>query len=374
MKTNTTIETAEHILPGHPDKLCDAAVDGIVEVLRKLDPEAQCGLEMACVFNHVFITGRIAANDQSLSEFGAQGGCEMQVLKSFKNAGYRVDSSGRPWSPLTIDLKVIESLCIGPFEEGERELRHLSDDQAICVGYANSIEETNHLPPAVWLSRSIAGELVSLRGEIASGDAGPDGKVLVRVEKNGSAWKPLHVSLSLSHHEESDWLRLRRFGEAAVEKACRGLPTPKVTLNAAGMFVSVGPNGDNGLSGKKLVCDAYGPKIPIGGGAWSGKDLHKVDRLGGLLARKLAKRIILGGSAGEALVFLEYHPGGQRPASVQIALDGQGPKHGIEDLLPDVSTENKVVWEDFSRCQIPLPELALWGHQQPHTPRENCAS
>ena len=125
---------------------------------------------------------------------------------------------------------------------------------------------------------------------------------------------------------------------------------------------------------EKIVCDAYGPNIPIGGGAWSGKDLHKVDRLGGLLARKLAKRIVIGGSAGEALVFLEYHPGGQRPASVQIALDGQGPKHGIEDLLPDVSTENKVAWEDFSRCQLPLPEFALWGHQQSHAPWENIVS
>ena len=118
------------------------------------------------------------------------------------------------------------------------------------------------------------------------------------------------------------------------------------------MYLSVSPNGDNGLSGKKLVCDAYGPNIPIGGGAWSGKDLHKVDRLGGLLARKLAKRIVIGGSAGEALVFLEYHPGFQSPAAVQIALEGQGPKHGIEDLLPDVSSENKEASENFSRCQI----------------------
>ena len=108
---------------------------------------------------------------------------------------------------------------------------------------------------------------------MASSDAGSVGKVLACVEKNRSAWKPLHVSLSLSHHKESDWFRLRLFGEAAVEKACRGLPTPKVILYAAGMFVSVGPNGDNGLSGKELVCDAYGPNIPIGGGAWSGKKI-----------------------------------------------------------------------------------------------------
>ena len=72
--------------------------------------------------------------------------------------------------------------------------------------------------------------------------------------------------------------------------------------------------------------------------------------------------------ANEALVFLEYHPGGQRPASVQVALDGQGPKLGVEHLIPDISLENKVAWEDFNRCQIPLPELALWGHQQPGTP------
>ena len=98
---------------------------GVMYALDKHDKHILRGkteMKMACVFNHVFVTGRIAANEQSLSEFVDQGGCEMQVLKAFKNAGYRVDSSGRPWRPLTIDLRVNERLCIGPFEEGEREI------------------------------------------------------------------------------------------------------------------------------------------------------------------------------------------------------------------------------------------------------------
>ena len=136
----------------------------------------------------------------------------------------------------------------------------------ICVGYANLIEKTNHLPPAVWLARRIAWYLSGGEQRLAVG-AGPDAKVLVRVERNGSEWKPLHVSLSLSHRQDCDWLKLRQYAEGIVEEACKDMETPELTVNGGGMFVSVGPNGDNGLSGKKLVIDAYGSTVPIGGGA-----------------------------------------------------------------------------------------------------------
>ena len=85
MKNIKVIETAEHVLPGHPDKLCDAAVDGIVEAMRQLDPRAQCGLEMACIFNQVYITGRIAASEAAISTFKDQGGCKKYVKQAYSN-------------------------------------------------------------------------------------------------------------------------------------------------------------------------------------------------------------------------------------------------------------------------------------------------
>lgn len=325
---------------------------------------------MACVFDRVVITGRIAANPETIEEFKDAGGCSHFIRKAYSDAGYGRDSSGMVWKPLPEELHISEHLCLGPFADEESGLRHLSDDQAVCVGYALADPSTNFLPPAVWLARTISVELFRLRVGFNYGDMGPDGKVLVRIGKSGDSWKPLHVSLSLSHHLESDWLLLRHYAETAVEKACGDLPVPRITLNCAGMFISVGPNGDNGLSGKKLVADAYGPSVPIGGGAWSGKDLHKIDRLGGLLSRMLAGQVLSETGADEALVQLEYHPGSDKPASALARLNRTGGYIPLEGLLEGVSMDNEDVWARFNLCKTPLDELARWGHQLPGMPWE----
>jgi S-adenosylmethionine synthetase len=371
------IESAEHVLPGHPDKLCDAAVDAIVDFVRRGkederrgktiagDPDGQCGLEAAVIFGSVYLTGRVAAREDLLGHLDLPGILE----KTYRSAGYGRDAAGFDWTPSPKGLGVITQLCIGPFAEGEREARHLSDDQAVCVGYANALAETGHLPPAHWLARRIARALFDLRAVQGAGQVGPDGKVLATVETDGERWRPLSVSVSLNHHEGSDWLFLRRFAEEAVERACAGRPMPTVSLNGAGMFVAGGPMGDNGLSGKKLVVDAYGPTVPIGGGAWSGKDFHKVDRLGGLLARSLAKRTVVRGLAREAQVSLAYAPGCDRPVEVGALLDGRP----VSDLLarlgqPEIG--NQAVWRDYVACDASLPELARWGHQRAGMPWE----
>jgi S-adenosylmethionine synthetase len=207
------IEMAEHVLPGHPDKLCDAAVDAIVDFVRRGDPandiagdpEGQCGLEAAVIFGSFYLTGRIAACEDLLRAINI----ETLVRESYRSAGYGVDAAGHEWKPHPASIGIVTQLCFGPFAEGERELRHLSDDQAICVGYANALAETNHLPPAHWLARQISRELFELRQRKGVGQVGPDGKVIVRVETDGEKWRPLHVSISLNHHEQSDWLLLR---------------------------------------------------------------------------------------------------------------------------------------------------------------------
>jgi len=370
---NKHVEMAEWVLPGHPDKLCDAAVDGIVDFVRRGepgkcegDPDGQCGLEASVLFGYFHLTGRIAAREDLLKELDLA----KIVRATYTSAGYGVDAAGYDWKPNPGTLGITTQLCIGPFEEGERELRQLSDDQAICIGYANSLEETNHLPPAHWLAREIGRNLFELRKEKGAGQVGPDGKVIARVEIDGRKWRPLHVSISLNHHEGSDWLLLRELAEEAVERACSGRPTPKMELNGAGMFIAGGPLGDNGLSGKKLVVDAYGPTVPIGGGAWSGKDFHKVDRLGGLLARKLAKLGIKKGLGREVLVTLEYIPGCDRPAAIDLKADGKQVEGNALGLLGDPTVDNQQVWREFVSAGEGLGELARWGHQVRGVPWE----
>ncbi|RMG42607.1 MAG: hypothetical protein D6718_13615 [Acidobacteria bacterium] len=365
--TGESIETAEHVLPGHPDKLCDAAVDAIVERVRRRDPGGQCGLEAACILDTFHVTGRIATRREVLADLDV---AEI-VRETYRRAGYGIDPAGRAWGPLPEKLQISTGLVQGEFEPGERELRHLSDDQSISVGYANDLEETNHLPPAVWVARRLGRALHLLRNEKGAGEIGPDGKVLARVSRSGSNWRLLSLSISLNHHEKTDWIRMRRLVDEAVERAGIRFRTPDIMLNGAGMFVCGGPNGDNGLSGKKLVADAYGAGVPIGGGAWSGKDLRKVDRLGGLLARWLAKRAVFRGLGREVLVTLTYVPGGDRPATVDARADGRPiDEERFSAALGDPDLSNAAVWQIFRSCEIPLDDLARWGHQQPGVPWE----
>jgi S-adenosylmethionine synthetase len=349
--------SAEFVLPGHPDKLCDAVADTIVDRMMRADALAQCGIELACVFDRVFVTGRIAGARDALQSLDLEGA----VRAAYRDAGYGLDAAGHLWGPDPDALSIDTALCFGEFEPGEREHRHLSDDQAICIGHATALPETDHLPPAHWLARRIGRELARLRREKGAGEVGPDGKVLVEVGPGAGSWRPVHVSISLNHHERSDWLLLRRIAEEAVETACAGRTLPEIALNGAGMFVSGGPNGDNGTTGKKLVVDAYGPGVPIGGGAWSGKDFNKVDRLGGMLARRLAKAWAL--RAGEsATTRIDYLPGSGRPHRVAVTVRGRtrllDPRAGIAGW----STENADVARHCMGTAAPLPQLARWGH------------
>ncbi len=136
----------------------------------------------------------------------------------------------------------------------------------------------------------------------------------------------------------------------------------------AGMFVSGGPNGDNGLSGKKLVVDAYGPTVPIGGGAWSGKDFRKVDRIGGMLARELALAAVAEAGAGEAQVTLEYIPGCEGPVHVGVLIDGKPATLERFPVTGAIARDNLGAWRRYVGVATPLVDLARWGHQQAGMP------
>ena len=369
-------EVAEFVLPGHPDKLCDAVVDALVEWNTERDPRGQCGLEAACVFDTVVVTGRMAGENAEATQAVLDGALAATVRDVYRSAGYGIDAAGFRWGPAPEDLRIVAHGLVhaGGFDDGERELRHLSDDQAICVGYAVRSPQTNHLPPAHWLARQIGRELYRLRLARGAGHVGPDAKVIVHggADSRTGAFRPSLVSISLNHHTASDWLLLRSIAEEATEDACGGLPLPDLVLNGAGMFVCGGPNGDNGLSGKKLVVDAYGPGVPIGGGAWSGKDFLKVDRLGGMAARRIALESLLASTANMAMVTLTYVPGGDRPSRIDLLLDG----------LP---SESLAVPAEFGALETArlhpllapkngLVDLARWGHQVPGMPWEITSS
>ena len=320
------------------------------------------GVEVAVHRDHVYVTGRIGCSDSQSIDVNAV------VADVYRSAGY-----GHGWYPAPEQVKVVSNLCLGPLEDGEAEFRELSDDQAICIGYANHLEPTNHLPVEQWLVARLAKRLHRLRVEYPDLQLGPDGKVLIAVRESGDAsqptWALTHFSCSLQQMTASNELSLHRAVRVALEgelkQAANELPglsdtlPDQLTVNGAGAFEVGGPEGDNGLSGKKLVVDAYGPRVPIGGGAWSGKDFFKADRAGGMHARRLAKMIVQLGLSKEAQVVLGWFPGDRSARLLRVTGAG-GVSLEISQLVKHIDLSLKKSGESF--CVDHLVEVARWGH------------
>ena len=353
------LQVAEFVFPGHPDKICDAIADALVAEALRRERRALVGVEVAVHSNRVFVTGRIACRDAATIEV------DTLVQDVYRSAGYDAG-----WYPAPGELVVESDLCLGPLEEGETEFRELSDDQAICIGYAVDIPETNYLPVEQWLVRHLARRLNALRVEQPDLQLGPDGKVMVLVRQEARSWMLEGFSCSLQQRAAADDIALHRAIRIILEQEmaalARSLPglsarlPDRLTVNGAGAFEVGGPDGDNGLSGKKLVVDAYGPRVPIGGGAWSGKDFFKADRAGGLHARRLAKLGVRLGLATEAQVSLGWFPGDRTARVVEIRTE-KGALSSASGLTGMVDLSLARSGETFG---IPdaLPEIARWGH------------
>ena len=349
---------AEFVFPGHPDKLCDAIADALVQEGSRRERRALVGVEVAVHRNRVFVTGRIACKDATTIDVG------QAVRDVYRSAGY-----GDGWYPSAEAVVVEADLCLGPLEEGEAEFRDLSDDQAICVGYANNLPQTNHLPVEHWLAGRFARRLHALRSQAPALDLGPDGKVLVVVREDNASWALETFSCSLQQRARADEVALHRAVRLAIGEELQQLSAhlpglsaalpEQLTVNGAGAFEVGGPEGDNGLSGKKLVMDAYGPRVPIGGGAWSGKDFFKADRAGGLHARHLAKFVVQLGLASEARVTLGWFPG-DREARVLDIETPAGQPVSASHLTSCVDLTLARSGERFVADD--LVEVARWGH------------
>ncbi len=302
------LHCAEFVFPGHPDKLSDAIADALVQEAGQREKRALVGVEVAVHRNTVFVTGRI----------GCEGAEDIDVAGLVRHV-YLTAGYGGPWVPEPDNIEVHCDLCLGPLEEGEAEFRALADDQSICTGYATAVPETNFLPVEHWLANRLGRRLGELRVDEPGLQLGPDGKVIVMVSEDDESYRLDEFSCSLQQMAEASDIALHRkvrellqkeLGRLAGEFSRLNPQIPeRLSVNGAGTFEVGGPEGDNGLAGKKLVVDAYGPRVPVGGGALSGKDFFKVDRAGAIHARRIAKAMVMTGAANEALVRLAWFPG-----------------------------------------------------------------
>jgi len=313
---------AEYVSPGHPDRLADAIVESIVDLAVTRDREALVGVECAVHTDHVFIDGRIA---------GGKGACAVSNgdIEEIARTVYRKAGYGGLWIPAPENLTVIQNVCLGPLSDDERAIRHLSDDQNVVTGFACNHAATDYLPPAHFIANYI-GRKVDAWRRMVSDRFGPDFKVMVDVAfENGPANTPRcawnRLTLSIQHRkgvfaEEQHEHVMPVVRAALAELEARGLagvsdlPPERFILNGMGDFIIGGPEGDNGLSGKKLAVDFYGPEVPIGGGAICGKDPHKVDVAGAFRARELALRLLKEHGGAAVTVRLGWSPGDAAPA------------------------------------------------------------
>jgi S-adenosylmethionine synthetase len=318
---------AEAVCAGHPDRLADSIADGIVALATSLDPDALVGVEVALHRKVVFVDGRIAAGfgrECAVTEEEVAG----VVREAYARAGYG-DSFDGPkkarryrFEPASAQVDVRFDLCLGPLEADERAFRRVADDQVIGVGYACMGERAGLVPLEQALARDFVKAIEGLRTGERKRWIGPDGKVLVAVR--GSRLEA--VSLSLHHAADADWLKLCALarkaclGVAAEYVAARELEAPgrqvEWLFNGAGVFEVGGPLGDNGLSGKKLVAEAYGTAVPVGGGTVHGKDPLKPDVRAQRIARERAVSRIREGSV-EATVWVVFRPGDEEPRWVE---------------------------------------------------------
>ncbi|MFN8103602.1 MAG: methionine adenosyltransferase domain-containing protein [Acidimicrobiia bacterium] len=301
---------AEDVLAGHPDRICDAVAERIVDHAVALDADALVGVEVGIHRRSVFVTGRVAAaglrGEGDLPLRGPDG----IVAAALGAAGYE-----GAWA---LDAQVVCDLDVGPLDGDERAIRRYSDDQNLVVGHACAAP--GGVPVAVGTARATRRLLADLRGR-HPGALGPDGKVLVGCDTVSGAVTLLNVSVQ--HCRGTGLPELYPLVAAEVA-APLGIDPALLVVNGAGDFTCGGPHGDNGLSGKKLVVDHYGPGVPIGGGALCGKDPHKVDRVGALRARQLALKLV-GACAGSraATVTLGWLPGREVPDVVAAEVDGR---------------------------------------------------
>ncbi|NRA97549.1 MAG: methionine adenosyltransferase domain-containing protein [Planctomycetes bacterium] len=310
--SNWIVRPAEFVLPGHPDRIADAIADALVVEARQRRRRAAVAVEVAVHRNRVFIDGRIQCPGPASIDV------EGIVRGLYASSGF-----GRAFPPVPEKLEFTTDLFLEELGEKETAARDTSEDQVIVHGYACTTPGTNFLPVEHWIAFRLARALERLRLEPPTKKLylGPDGKLLVLVEESpdGRRFRVTDVCVSLQHAKRQDmallWSHVAEVVRRTLEEEALRIPgldrnvQPRFTINHGGDFIEGGPYGDNGLSGKKLVIDAYGPRVPIGGGAFAGKDLYKPDRGGAILARQAAIDIVQRHGVRECRVTLTIRRG-----------------------------------------------------------------
>ena len=326
MARSDYVFTSESVSEGHPDKVCDRISDAVLDAFLSEEPEARVACETFATTNRIVIGGEVGLSDQAkLKDY--MGRIEDIARAAVKDIGYEQEKFHHATVEVT-NLLHEQSAHIAQGVNASENKDEGAGDQGIMFGYAT--DETPELMPApILYAHAILRRLAEVRKSGAEPKLGPDAKSQISVHYEGG--KPVGVTqivLSTQHLDESmtsDDVR------AVVEPYIREtLPEGWISaetvwhVNPTGKFVIGGPDGDAGLTGRKIIVDTYGGAAPHGGGAFSGKDPTKVDRSAAYAARYLAKNVVAAGLAKRCTLQLSYAIGVARPLSIYVDTHGTG--------------------------------------------------
>ena len=339
--------TSESVTEGHPDKICDNISDAILDALMAQDPMSRVACETVITTDYVMVMGEITTK--------AKVDYEKIVRDTIREIGYDADEKG--FNCDTCKVKILldsqsADIAMGVDKALEAKENHMSDeeleaigagDQGMMFGYATD-ETDEFMPYPIALAHNLSKKLTEVRKNGTLDYLRADGKSQVTVEYDEND-KPIHINaVVISSQHAADVTQEQIHEDIKREVIDTVLPKElvddktKIYINPTGRFVIGGPNGDSGLTGRKIIVDTYGGYARHGGGAFSGKDCTKVDRSAAYAARYVAKNIVAAGLAKRCEIQLSYAIGVAQPTSVMVDTFGTGKLS--DEKLVEIIREN----------------------------------
>tara|TARA_B100000959_G_scaffold246859_1_gene272695 strand:- start:3450 stop:4613 length:1164 start_codon:yes stop_codon:yes gene_type:complete len=335
MKSKDYLFTSESVSEGHPDKVCDRISDMVVDTYISKDPFSRVACETLTTTNKVILAGEVRGPEVKKEDL------IQKVRNCIKDIGY--EQKGFHWKNCSVDVHLhaqSSDIAMGVDSKGNKD--EGAGDQGIMFGYA--CNETDVLMPApIYFSHKIL-ELMALdRKKGIAKNLEPDSKSQVTMQyENGKPVKVKSIVISTQHSPKVDQAKVKEIVRPYLEKSIpkqllSGLKEEEFYVNPTGQFIIGGPDGDSGLTGRKIIVDTYGGAAPHGGGAFSGKDPSKVDRSAAYAARYVAKNVVASKIADKCLIQLAYVIGVSKPLSIYVNLfdgDEKKSKH-VEKLIQE---------------------------------------
>ncbi|MGA0599695.1 methionine adenosyltransferase [Caulobacter sp. KR2-114] len=362
MSRTSYIFTSESVSEGHPDKVADRISDTVVDAFLAADPYARVACETLVTTNRIILAGEVRGPE------GVIDSLEDKVRAAVKDIGY--EQEGFHWANASYDCYLhaqSADIAMGVDAAGNKD--EGAGDQGIMFGYATN--ETPELMPAtLQYSHNILKVLADARHSGAAPELEPDAKSQVTlVYENGKPVRAASIVLSTQHR---DGLTPADIAKIVKPYILQVLPESFVTaetewhINPTGNFVIGGPDGDTGLTGRKIIVDTYGGAAPHGGGAFSGKDPTKVDRSAAYACRYLAKNVVAAGLADSCVIQIGYAIGVAKPLSfyVNLGANAQVDPEKLEALLPELvgGCTPRAIREHLGLNRPIYARTAAYGH------------